>query len=318
MNAEYQELDHYLDEVAAHLGPRRGRRDLIMELRSAILDRAEESAGGAPDRDAIRQAMSRMGQPAEVALAYAGERYLIGPRYYRAFLTYTGLVFAIHLVMILIATVTEVGIEIFPISVMRIAHPHSFLNLLFVAAQALLLDIGLMVVIFSLVTRFQRNVRIPKIAFRVPVGLRFSLTRALLAGLVLLLLNVFRDQLFVVVAEGEAHPFFTASFVAVLPWLNAFLALVIAREIAYAFLGERRALVAADALLSAAGAALMVWFLTRPPFGAFPQALNEPSPALPTLNQLTAKLFELILVAFAATFAYEAGKRFLRLIQIWR
>lgn len=318
MNAQYQDLDRFLDEVAAHLGPRRGRKDLILELRSAILDRAEESSGGEPDRESIRQAMSRMGQPAEVALAYAGERYLIGPRYYRAFLTYTGLVFAIHLVMILIATVTEIGIEIFPISVMRIAHPHSLLNLLFVATQALLLDIGLMVVIFTAVTRFKRGVQIPRIAFRVPAGLRFSLTRAVLAGLVLLLMNVFRDQLFVVVVEGEPYPFFTRSFLDALPWLNAFLALVIGREIAYAFLGERRALVAGDALLSAAGAALMVWFLTRAPFAAFPSALNEPSPALPTMNQLTAKLFELILIAFAATFAYEAGKRFLRLIQIWR
>jgi len=317
MKSELAILDDYLDEVAAHLGPRKGRRDLLLELRSAILDRAEEIGEGVPDAVSLKSAVTAMGDPAEVALAYTVEKYLVGPRMYRPFLIYTGILFVAHVVMILVATATDVGIEVFPVSIMKVARPHTFVNLLFVATQALLLDIGLMVVIFTGVARAQRTVRLPSLAFRVQASFRPSISRAVFTFLVLVILNLFRNHLFVVAVDEKVYPIFTASFIEILPLLNVLLALVIVRDTAYAFLGERKFIVAADAALSIVACATMIWLMRRPSFLALPTQLNEPSAALPTMNQLLAKGVELLLVIFAVALAVQAVKRFVRLRQIW-
>jgi hypothetical protein len=186
-----------------------------------------------------------------------------------------------------------------------------------VAAQALLMDIGIMVVIFAGVGKVQRTVRLPSLSFRVPAGVRPSATRAILALLVLIILNVFRGDLFIVVLEDRVVSMFTPAFIESLPWINALLALVIAKETAYAFLGERRFLVATDILYSALGSALMIWFLTRPAFIAIPAEAIEGSDALATLNRLMQQVTEMILIVFAVGFAISGVKRTVRLWQIW-
>lgn len=322
---ESPHLDRYLDEVAAHLGRHRGRRDLMMELRSTILDRAEEFAGGPPDDADVKRAIAAAGDPAVVASAYAGERYLIGPQLYRPFLVYTGIVFAVHLVMILIATVTMVRFEMFPVTILRVAPPYTLLNLFLTAAHALLLDIGLMVVIFVGISRASRTVRLPRFAFRVGVATRPAVGRIVLAVLILLILNFLRDRLFVALIPDPAnpgatmpHPLFNATFAASLPLINAFLALMIAREIAYKSIGERRGVLIADTVISILGVALMVWLITRFPLFSLPPESPGPLDALPTMNRFMNKAGELILIVFAAGFGVAAAKRLVRLGQIWR
>jgi hypothetical protein len=259
-----------------------------------------------------------MADPAEFAMAYRGERYLIGPKLFRAFMIYTGILFAVHIVMIIVATVTGTGIRIFPMSIMSVERPHSILNLLFVATQALLTDIGLMVLIFAGITRVRGTASLPSLAFRVPIGIRTSSMRALLALLVVVILTFFRDEVFIVVFEDRVEPLFSKAFAGYLVWLNLFLSVVIARELFYLFLGERRFMVLVDGLINSAGVALMIWFLTAPPFIAVPAQVNTPTAAMLTLNELMHKAMQLIYVAFAISFAVSAMKRFFRWWQMGR
>jgi hypothetical protein len=306
---EYPELERYLDEVSAQLGRYPGKQDLLLELRSDALDRAEDLGGGEVTPDTMSRAVASMVEPAEVALAYRGKKYLIGPKVYRAFVLYTAILFAVHLVLLIVATVTGTGIEVFPLTIAKLERPHTLLSLVSVAIQALLLDIGLMVVIFTGMGRVRRSARFPSIAFRVPVGIRPSGMRAILAILVIVILNFLRNDLFIVVSEDRVDPLFSGAFADNLPWLNLLLGLVIARETAYAFLGERRWLVFADGLVSALGVALMIWFLTQPPFVALP---NAEGTALLTLKDMMGKVMHLIILAFAVGFAVAATKRFIR------
>jgi hypothetical protein len=259
-----------------------------------------------------------MPEPAEVALAYRGKKYLIGPRAYRAFLIYTGILFVVHLVLILVATATGTGIEVFPLYIVKLERPHTLLNIFAAAIQALLIDIGLMVVIFSGIGRVQRTARFPTLAFRVPVGIRTSSTRAVLALLVMVLLNFFRDDLFIVVFEDRVEPLFTTAFARNLIWLNFLLLFVIAKETAYSFLGERRWIVLADGLVSAYGIALMIWFLTQSPFIAIPEPGSGPSATMLSLNPLMHKSMQLIYIAFAIGFAVAGTKRVVRFWQTWK
>jgi hypothetical protein len=310
-------LDRYLDEVSAHLSLRTDRKDVILELRSSILDQAEDLGEGEASEDSIAEALRRMGEPVEVAMAYTGRKYLIGPRMYRPFVIYTGLLFAVHLAMLLVATVTKSTMHLFPVTIGQI-DARSLLGFLIYAVQALLMDIGIMVVIFAAAGRARRTVRMPKLTFRVQSGVRPALSRACLILLALVLLNPLRDSFFIVMTKEKTYPLFTMHFVNLLPWLNVFLALIFLLEIAYAFLGERRVLVGLDGALAAAGVALMVWFLASPAFIAVPSLVNEAAGAITTLNQLMNKVVQLILIAFTGVFAMESFKRFVRLGQMWR
>jgi HAAS len=317
MSPEGDVLTRFIDEVSAHLGRTRGKDEDLRELRSSILDRAEELGSGVAGDTEIRAVLNSLGDPAEVALAYSGERYLVAPRMYRPFVIYTGILFAIHLVMILAATAMDAAIEIFPVNALKVARPESIFSLLAVVVQALLMDIGLMVVLFTLAARSKRTLRSPTLAFRVHAGTRISITRAILAGLILIILNFFRDSLIVVRLADGVHPLFTPAFSNCLVPINIFLGLILIRELAFARYGERKLLLLADAMLSAAGAGLMIWLLTQPTFLSLPIQVNEAiGNAMPTLNQLLARILKLLLIAFAAVFAVEAAKRAIRFIQL--
>jgi hypothetical protein len=315
---DYPELERYLDEVSAHLGRYRGKKDVLLELRTAALDRAEDLGDGKIRPETVAEVVRDLAEPAEVALAYGGDRFIIGPRMYRAFLIYTAILFVVHLVMIVVATATGTGIEIFAVSIVRVENPHSLLNLASVAVQALLFDIGLMVVIFGGIGRARQTTRLPSVAFRVPAGLRASGTRALLALLVLLILNPFRDEVFVVLVEDRMEPLFTATLAKNLVWINLLLALVIGRETAYACLGERRWILFVDTAVSALGTGLMIWFLTQPPFIRVPGSVQVTPSAIRTLNDLMHKATQLIFLAFAVGFAVVAVKRLVRALQTGR
>jgi hypothetical protein len=316
--SDYPELDRYLDEVSAQLGRFSGKHDVLLELRSDALDRAEDLGGGRVTPESVARAVEGMAHPAEVALLYRGSKYLIGPRVYRAFLFYTGIFFAVHIVLILVATATGTGIEIFPLSIVKLERPHTLLNLCSAAIQALLMDIGLMVVVFAGIGRARRTARLPSVAFRVPVGPRTSSTRAVLALLVLVLLNFFRDDFFIVAFEDRVEPLFTAAFARNLIWMNLLFGLVIARETAYAVLGERRWLVFADGLINLYGVGLMIWFLTQSPFIAVPHEVDAAKTAMLTLSDLMHKSMQLIFIAFAIGFAVVGVKRGIRFWQILR
>jgi hypothetical protein len=310
-----REIDHWLSEVAACLPRRVARADVIAELRSSVLDRAEEIAGGPVTEESLRAALSAMGEPAEVAMAFTGARTLVDPRLYPSFVTYTGIVFAIHLVMIVAATAFGASIAVFPFEARELPGRGAVFPLLVAAVQALLFDIGLMVVLFAVVTRARPALRLPRLSFPVRTGLRHCGGRATLAVVAFLAFNVFRDRVFVVWTEAGPHSLLTGSFLAALPVVNGLLGLLLLREALYAVFRERRFVLAVDGIVSLAGTAVMIWLIARPSLLAIPSEVTSVAETLPTVNHLVGGAFRMILVLFAAAFAVEALKRFFRLLR---
>lgn len=78
-------IDRYLQEVGRHL-PREKRQDILVELRSSLVDTLEDRVGGEPSEEEISQVLKEFGPPKEVAARYHPEgQYLIGPAYYPLF-----------------------------------------------------------------------------------------------------------------------------------------------------------------------------------------------------------------------------------------
>lgn len=75
-------LDRYVYDVGKRL-PIKQREDIEKELKSLLMDALDaRNGGGTPTDEDVAAVIKDFGAPADVAMRYAGEKYLIGPRLY--------------------------------------------------------------------------------------------------------------------------------------------------------------------------------------------------------------------------------------------
>ena len=106
----------YLDELDRHLDPRRADA-ILQEIREYVLRRVEARARKnqrEPVEEDYRYILEGLGKPEEAARRFGADRYLIGPGDYGRFFGYLGLVFGIHLGMVLLSFVLDLPIWLFP------------------------------------------------------------------------------------------------------------------------------------------------------------------------------------------------------------
>ncbi len=323
-------LRAFLDRVEGHLGGS-AKGDILREIESHVWDRAEalSAARGAeePGPEDLRRAMEELGDPSQLAVSYSGERHLVPPRQYAAFWYFTGLVFAIHLAMLLIAATTRTYFDFFPFNVLpagKLTGGAAVVTVVSLAVQAFLFDAGLVLILFFLLGRTIRRVDLPNLTFRVESSRRPSLVRAGFALVVLLMLGVpdIRDTLFTVHAAGDGdridvHNLFLPSFGRVLPFVAGFLLLAIVKDVLYAVLRERVLTVALDMLTAAAGVGLSLYLFTEPEFLGLPSDFPLNAEQLAFINEVLSRVLSLFFIVWAALFAARAVKRAMRLQQIW-
>ncbi len=309
-------LVDYLGRVRSHL-PAFGGKDILRELESSIRDRIDDMAAEAerePDEEIVRRALSEMGDPEIVADAYVRKPSLVGGESFRSFVIATALVFAGHLVLIGVATMLARALQFGPIAVGPVG-PNGFVSIVASSMNALFVDTGMMVFVFFALDRLPRRKRKAAESLRVDASPRAAAGRVVFAILVAVVLNFFRDKVFVVVNGGVSYPLCTEWFTAMLPMLTAVLTLSVVSDLLYLFLGETRWSLAVDALHGAAALACMLYMLRGdalmrvPPLEHFGQIL-EP------LNRFLGELGTLVVGAMALIFAIKTVRRLIRCAQI--
>ena len=99
-------IDSYVEEVGNKL-PRRQREDIQTEIRSLLEDTLEDrlnESGGEPDVEMVASLLKEFGTPEKMALSYAPDRYLIGPKLFSLFLLVLKIVFSVMIVLSMIWT----------------------------------------------------------------------------------------------------------------------------------------------------------------------------------------------------------------------
>lgn len=87
-------IERYLHEVGRHL-PRRNRKDILGEMRSALADALEDQAGPTPTEEQVIAVLKTFGEPRKVASTYYPEsQYLVGPTLYPLFRMVAGITLA--------------------------------------------------------------------------------------------------------------------------------------------------------------------------------------------------------------------------------
>ncbi|HEU4395755.1 MAG TPA: hypothetical protein VFS92_09330 [Planctomycetota bacterium] len=319
-----EELRRYLDRVEGNLqGP--GKGDILREIESHILDRAEALAAAreaAPGPEDLRRAIEELGDPSDLAISYSGEKHLVSPKEYAAFWYFTLLVFAVHTTTLLVAFATQAEFAFFPFNVLpgsKVRTGGAAAVIASLIVQAFLFDVGLVTTVFFLLRRTFRRVELPNLTFRVESSRRPSLFRALFAGLLLVLLGLpqTRDWVFRVRVEGRSFGMFLPAWHAVSWLFLSFVGLVLVKDLLYLFLQERVLTVAADLGAAVAGVIACGVLFAQPPLLGLPDSFPLDDATRTLFNESMGRVVDLALLVLAALFAARAVKRAVRVRQLW-
>jgi hypothetical protein len=222
-------IERYVNDVGRRL-PKKQRGEVRRELRSALLD-AVESSAGEPTEERVVEALTRFGPPAAVAASYrpAGQ-YLIGPELYPDFKRVLGIVMTVLLSLL----VAAFAISFLSGPVESTELGGRLLGLIGSLLDALPVVFGIVVLIFAGLQRLEvkpdRDARewdprkLPAVRDADLVGRGEVAFGIVVAGTFLALLHLFKDAIGVVVRPG-GELLLNDILVRYLPWASAALLL---------------------------------------------------------------------------------------------
>jgi hypothetical protein len=294
-------------------GQARERRDALLELETAIYDQIDErvDSGEIPE-EAVQDVLDALGDPAEVGSQYMPQPPLLAPHQTRPFLVNLVALFSVHFLLVIGASVSGHAFSVPPIRIDPIANPKMVLPLLARALETLLFDAGLLLCVFALVPRLGRLLRVKTVR----PNARRCIEGAFFLTLVLVVVNFLRDNmlaLYVPTNLGTQQlPLVGPAVVANLFWINAWLGLAVARELLYAWRGERKATITLDVVSNAVGILCLLRVVAaRAIVDLAPaqEALGESAESLGALLNTALTLLALATAAILATRLVRRGFR---------
>lgn len=157
MSDKPRTLETYLEEISHFLSGRAEREEILSEIRSHILEKAATEHGGTDD-SAIDKAVAAYGPPRRVAERYAEDRPIIAPAYKRYLFRYTSLLFAVHLLLTVVAVALRKSFVIFPFLYMP---EMGVLDALMYVPTAFLADLGAVALVLYFITQSGKDVKLP-------------------------------------------------------------------------------------------------------------------------------------------------------------
>jgi len=150
-------LEAYLEEISHYLSGRSEREEILSEIRSHILEKAEREFGGVTDAS-LDQAIAAYGPARKVAEKYLDGRPIIAPAYKRYLFRYTTLLFAAHSLLAVFAVIFKENFIVFPfVFVPRLGIIDAFMYL----PTAFLTDLGVVTIILYFITQSGKDIKLP-------------------------------------------------------------------------------------------------------------------------------------------------------------
>ena len=153
----FKKLEAYIGEIDHYLSVREGKKEILEEIKSHILEKAEAESGKI-DNQSIEKIISEYGKPYSVAMKYIEDTQIISPIFKKHLFRYTGILFVVHSVLILIALLFSGEIYIFPFFYIP---DLGFIQALNYIPMALIYDFGFVGLVLYFVTQKKKDVRLP-------------------------------------------------------------------------------------------------------------------------------------------------------------
>jgi hypothetical protein len=161
-----ENLEKYLDEISHYLPGGRVSKEILAEIESHILEKAQREHGSITP-ESIRKTIDGYGPAQEVASKYMEGQEIISPKFKRYLFRYTALLFSLHLVLTLVAVWFRTSIIALPFFFIP---KMPFWALFIYLPMALVYDFGVAALILYIVTQRGKVSRLPW--FGVPAGRR--------------------------------------------------------------------------------------------------------------------------------------------------
>jgi hypothetical protein len=161
----FKKLEAYLEEISHFLSGGEEREEILSEIRSHILEKAEQEFGAASD-ESLGKVIASYGPARRVAEKYLDGRPIIAPAFKRYLFRYTALLFAFHFVLTVAAVIFKKSFLMFPLFYVPSLDPF---EAVFYLPTALLFDLGVITLIFYLITQSQKEVKLPWPKFSVDI-----------------------------------------------------------------------------------------------------------------------------------------------------
>jgi len=314
-------VHEWLDEAAGAMGGDAAqRREALLELESAIYERIDERTGtGESEDDAARAVLAGLGDARELGHSIVPQRPLIAPERTRTFARSTCALFAVHFIVVIGATLAGQPIALGPIRIRPFADT-STLELLMRAIEVLVFDTGLMLALFLAQNRLGRLVRLPSTPVREGTDRRRHVETATFLLLVLVVVDFLRDNLLALYLADPAGdgtlqlPLLGSGFTDNLVLFNVWLLLATARELAYAWKGERKPTIALDIVSRACGVFCLLRIVATRKLVDLHAAQEALSTDAETLGSLLNSTFSMIALVTAALIGVALVKRAFRVL----
>ena len=315
-------VHRWLDEASGAMGGKTAhRRDVLLELETTIYDRIEErTREGETEETAVTIVLRNLGEPARVAQSLLPGRPLIDAHRTRSFVINAIALFTVHMLFVIAATVAGGETSFTVLQIESIPTPRDPFAVVGRALRVLFFDLGFLLAIYAFLPRLQRWVRMPGTSIAVRPDARRSVETAFFFALVLLVVNVLRDDLLALYLRDGAHvvPLTGPGLLDNLPWLNTWLVLGIVRELLYARFGERRFTVTIDVLANAVGLVCLLSMVASRTLVDLSGARDWLGPTVDSLDALLNTMLTLIVVGTAGLIAWRLVYRGYRWLQLTR
>jgi hypothetical protein len=159
----YEKLEKYLEEISHYLVIQVGKEEILSEIRSHILEKAEQEHGETSE-SALEKVIAVYGNPRQVAEKYMDDVQIIAPSFKKYLLRYTAIIFAFHFGLTVAALLFRTSMVVFPF--FYIPKMDSFQSLSYIP-MILVFDIGLVGIILYFVTQSRKDIKLPWPKFKV-------------------------------------------------------------------------------------------------------------------------------------------------------
>ncbi len=153
----HEKLNKYLEEISHYLAAVSEKEEILNEIKSHILEKAEQEFGQT-NKGALDKVIDNYGSPRKVAEKYIEDFEIIAPRFKGYLLRYTGALFALHFSLILLSFVFKTSMLVFPF--FYIPYINSLQGLFYVP-MSFVFDLGLVGIFLYFVTQSQKDIRLP-------------------------------------------------------------------------------------------------------------------------------------------------------------
>lgn len=152
-----EKLENYLEEISRYLGTSKEKREILQEIKSHIMEKAEQEFG-VMARENLDRIIGLFGTPQQVAAKYMEDQQIIAPTFKGYLLRYTIILFAVHLAFTVFAMILKIQMLVFPFFYIP---KMDNVQALFYLPMTFIYDLGLVGIILYFVTQSRKEIRLP-------------------------------------------------------------------------------------------------------------------------------------------------------------